>query len=171
MTAARPQPTEYPAGLAKFVEKPLDGDILRTLSDQGLECVAYLRDLPEDRGWYRPSDDRWSLREIIGHLLDYERVMACAALHFARGHECDMPNMNAQEWVDRSEYDDRTTADLCNEFEQMRASHVQMFGCFEVADWTLPGSVGGEGMTPRSIAWLIAGHTMHHMNEIRESYV
>jgi len=171
MTAASPEAGEFPESVQKFIDLVPAGDILRTLKTQGIETVAYLRALSEDRGWYRPSDDSWSLREIVGHLLDFERLMVCAALHFARGHECNMPGMSAQGWVEASEYDERTLADLCNELEKLRGANVQMFSSFGIQDWLRKGSVDEDPYTPRGIAWSLAGHTNFHMDIVRAEYV
>ncbi|HJM56540.1 MAG TPA: DinB family protein [Planctomycetota bacterium] len=170
MTAVPPQAGEYPEPIQRFIDLVPAGDILRTLHEQGTETAAYLRSLSEDLGWARPADDRWSLRELVGHMLDTERVMVAAALHFGRGHECDMPGLNAQGWVDASEYDDRTLADLCNEFEPLRAANVQMFGCLDTPDWLRTGTVDGAPYTPRGIAWFLAGHTNYHMGVARAEY-
>ena len=171
MTAAPPEAGEFPESVKKFIDLSPTGDILRTLSNQGIETVAYLRSLGEDRGWERPAEDRWSLRELVGHMLDTERVMVAAALHFGRGHECDMPGMSAQGWVDASGYDDRTLADMCNELEKLRAANVQMFACLGTSDWLLTGTVDGETYTPRGIAWFLAGHTTYHMDVARAEHV
>jgi hypothetical protein len=171
MTAAPPQAGEYPESAQEFIDLSPTGDILRTLHHQGVETVAFLRSLSEDLGWARPADDRWSLRELVGHLLDTERVMVSAALHFGRGHECNVPGFSAQSWVDASEYDDRTLADLCNELEPLRAANVQMFSCLGTSDWLLKGTVDDAPYSPRGIAWFLAGHTAYHMNVARAEYV
>lgn len=171
MTATRPAAGETSEHFKSYIDLVPDGDIIRTLHDQGLATASFLREIPEDRGWHRYESDKWSLREVLGHLIDTERVMASRALCLARGGPMDLPGFDQDAWIANSEYDDRTIDDLTREFEAMRSSHVAMFGNTDGDGWTRAGTADGGPMTALAAAWIIAGHELHHVAVIQQRYL
>ncbi len=171
MSAARPTPGETSEHFQAYIDRVPDGDIVRRLDEQGAQTGAFLRELGADLGWHRYADDKWSLAELVGHLIDTERMLAIRALAFARGGPCDLPGFDQDLWVSNAEHDERTLVDLSREFESLRSSHVALFGHLTPEAWVRAGQADGAPMTPRSIAWVIAGHELHHLAIVRERYL
>lgn len=171
MSAIRPEPDEYDEQFRAYVERVPDGDIARTLGRQKDEVFTFLRGLTEDVGWKRYADDKWSLREVVGHVIDCERMFGARALAVARGEPLEMPGFDGDAWVAAADHDERTLASLANEFRDLRASHATFFEHISGAAWTRPGKANGQPVTARALAWIMAGHADHHMAVIRERYL
>ena len=130
MTAfLRPDPTEHAEYYAQYIARVPDGEITSTLSNQLAETVGILRSLPEDRETYRYAEDKWTLREVVGHLIDTERMFAYRALAIAREDDVDLPGMDQDAWNRGSNAADRAMVDLIDEWLLVRRSNVVMFAC------------------------------------------
>ena len=117
MTAfLRPDPTEHAEYYAQYIARVPDGEITSTLSNQLAETVGILRSLPEDRETYRYAEDKWTLREVVGHLIDTERMFAYRALAIAREDDVDLPGMDQDAWNRGSNAADRAMVDLIDEW-------------------------------------------------------
>lgn len=171
MPATRPSPGEIAEYYQKYVDLVPDGDVIRTLEAQGSETVAFLRQIPEDRGWVRYAEGKWSLREVIGHVIDSERVFASRALFLARGGPTDLPGFDQDAWIANAEYDDRTLSSLADELQSLRAANVAMLRGIDPGSWVRPGTADGKPVTPRAIAWILAGHELHHLGVVRDRYL
>ena len=171
MSAVRPQPGEYDEQFQAYIDQVPDGDVVRTLDRQKEEIHTYLRGLTEDLGWKRYADDKWSLREVVGHVIDSERMFGVRALAVARGGTGEMPGFDQEVWASAADHDERTLASLANEFRDLRASHVVFYEHLPSQAWSRPGTANGQAITARAVAWILAGHAAHHMQVVRERYV
>lgn len=167
----RPDPSEHAGYYARYIEQVPDGDILQTLRDQLPGTLTLLEDLPEEHETYRYADGKWSLREVVGHLVDTERMFAFRALAMARSDDVDLPGMDQDEWAERSNAGDRPLDDLTKEWVAVRRATVHLFASFadEVADRT--GRASGYEFTVRSFPWIVAGHELWHRKLIAERYL
>jgi hypothetical protein len=166
-----PDRSEYVDYFHLYVARVPEGDILDTLARQQREFVARIREIPEERGDHRYAEGKWSVKEVIGHLIDTERVMGFRALAFARGDETPLPGFEQDDYVAGGRFGARTIADLADEFESLRTSHLVLFRSFDDETWMRRGTAGGNGFTTRAVAWVMAGHVIHHATVLEERYL
>lgn len=167
----RPAEGEHADYYARYVAEVPDGDILETLRHQLGDTLALLQGLTPDQELHRYAEGKWSLREVVAHLIDTERVFAFRALAIARGKDVDLPGMDQDEWVEGAEADQRTLDDLGAEWAALRRANIHMFATFPNEAWGRVGRASGYDFTVRSFPWIIAGHELWHQKLIGEHYV
>ncbi len=168
---ARPESGEYSPYYEKYVSLVPDSDLVGTLERQGAETLALLRGLPEERGAHRYEPGKWSIRQLVGHVIDGERLFSYRALAFARGDLQALPGMEQDEWMAGADFDARTLASLADEFEAVRASTIHLFRHLSPEAWARRGTASGNEVTVRALAYVIAGHEAHHFKILRERYL
>ena len=170
-TYARPAADEYAPFYAGYVARVPDGDLLRTLTEQGRETVALLRTIPEQRGTHRYAPEKWSIKDVVLHMADAERVFAYRALRFARRDQTPLPSFDENEWARTAGADRRALSDLVNELELVRSATLQLLRGLDDEAVGQRGTASGKEMTTRAMAWIIAGHERHHVAILRERYL
>lgn len=166
----RPEASEYDPFYGAYVDAVPDGNILSILVDGGKKTVALLASCPREREEFRYAPAKYSIREVIGHLADAERMYAYRALHFARGAGAALPGMDPEAWVKRSSAANRLLASLAEEFRTVRSATVSLFSSFEPLTWATTGVASGREFSVRSLAYIIAGHEIHHRDILEERY-
>jgi hypothetical protein len=169
-TIVRPDPSEYPARYRKYVDLVPDGDILETLLDQVEDNVA-LVGLREEETLVRCAPGKWNAKEIIGHVIDTERVFTCRALRIGRGDQTPQPGFKQDDYVTTGGFADRTFASLLDEHLIVRKATVALFRGFPTEVFVRTGFIHGDPISVRAIAWIITGHGRYHAAIIREQYV
>jgi hypothetical protein len=111
------------------------------------------------------------VKEVVGHLVDTEHVMGFRALAFARGDRTPLPGFEQDDYVSGGRFDDRSFASLAAEFEGLRDAHLALFATFDDATWLRRGTASGCEFTTRAVAWILAGHVMHHAAVLDERYL
>lgn len=167
----RPAPDEYAQYYHRYVGLVPDGDIVETLASQVKETAAFLRALPEERGGHRYAEGKWSIREVIGHLADGERIFSYRAMRFARADATPLPGFDENAYVPESGADARTLDSLVAEYEAIRAATVSLFGGIPSEAWHRSGTANGVPMSVRALAWITAGHERHHREILRTRYL
>jgi uncharacterized damage-inducible protein DinB len=167
---ARPDASEHAPYYGRYVDLVAAGDILGTLATQIHGTLAELRKVSEADSLKRYAAGKWSMREVLGHLIDTERIFAYRALRFARGDRTDLPGFEQDDYVAAAQFDRRTWAGLLEEFEAVRRSNVLMFRGLGDEAWARQGVANGNAMSVRAAAYVIAGHELHHMRVLREDY-
>jgi hypothetical protein len=168
--ATRPSADEFAPYYGTYINKVADGDIVATLKGQIGNTLSYLRAIPESRGGHRYAEGKWSIREVIGHLSDAERVFGYRALRFARGDATPLPGFDENEFMKQARLDDRSLASLIAEFEAVRAASVALFDGLFPEEWTRHGSASGKDVSVRGLAWIVAGHEVHHLEVLKTRY-
>ena len=158
----RPAPTEFAPYYAKYVDRVPEEDIRPVLAAQLDEVLALLRPVPEATGDVRHPPYTWTVKEVVGHLIDCERVFGYRALRFARGDATPLPGFDENAYAREGGYDRVRLADLVSEFEAVRRSHVWLFRNLPAAAWERAGEANGNRVTVRGLAYIIAGHVRHH---------
>jgi hypothetical protein len=166
----RPQANEHIPYYARYIDKVPGDDARVALVRQIDETRALLGPLDEARALHRYEPGKWSVKEVIGHLMDGERVFAYRALRFARKDETPLPGFDENHWVPAGNFDRRSLADLLDEFAAVREATVRMFGGFEESALTRMGSANDAPVSVRALAWMIAGHELHHRGILIERY-
>jgi len=168
---ARPESNEYAAYYEKYVSLVPEGGVVETIERQGAETLALLRGLPEGRGAHRYEPGKWSVKQVVGHIIDTERIFAYRALAIARGESQPLPGMDQEEYMAGADFDARTLADLADEFEAVRRSTVLLFRHLSPEAWARRGTASDNEVTVRALAYILAGHEAHHVRILRERYL
>jgi hypothetical protein len=166
----RPAPDEYAPYYLKYVDL-VQGNVMDALTTQIEQSLTTLAAVPDADSLKRYAPGKWSLREVVGHIVDAERIFAYRALRFGRGDSTELEGFDQDPYVASSSADSRPWAELLAEFELVRRSNVLMFGGFDRNAWLRRGKAIGNFMSVRAIAYNIAGHELHHMRVIRERYL
>lgn len=169
-TTAAPAHGEYNEYYGTYISLVGDGDVCRNLAAQIAETDAYLRGIPEDKGGHRYAEGKWSVSELVGHLIDTERIMAARALRFARGDETPLPGFEQDDYVLTGGFGERPLAGLAEEYRLLRESNILMFEGLPAEAWDRRGVANESPVTVRALAYIIAGHELHHMRILRERY-
>ena len=170
-TISRPASNEYAPYYDRYISAVPDGDLLTLMERQVRETAALLRALPESRGSHRYAPDKWSIKDVVAHVVDAERVFAFRALHFARGAPTPLPSFEENEWARTADAEARTLSDLVSELEVVRTATIPLFRGMSEAAIGRRGVANGVEITPRALAWVIAGHERHHVRILRERYL
>lgn len=167
----RPEPSEYDAFYRTYVDKVPAGDVLEILDREGACTVALLSGVPRERETYRYAPDKWTIRELVGHLIDTERLFAYRALAFARADPAPLPGMDQDVWAEASNAARRPLAELRDELALVRRSSVALFAGFDDAAWDRRGVASGCEFTVRAFPFIIAGHEIHHRGVLEARYL
>jgi hypothetical protein len=170
MTRGRPDASEYAPFYHGYISSVPDGDVLALLRSGGRELIEALERIPESRGGHRYAPDKWTIREVIGHLIDAERIFGYRALPFARADQTPVPGFDENEYVKSAGSDARTIADLARELAVVRESSALMFESLPEDAWLRTGIANGNAISVRAIAYVVAGHPRHHLRILRERY-
>jgi hypothetical protein len=169
--AVRPDAAEVPAGYAGYVGKVRDGEDLMTLMQSQLEEVrAAFGRFPEARGSYRYAPGKWSVKELLGHLSDVERIFCYRALRFARRDPTALPGFDENDYAPAMEADRRPLADLLGEWLDVRRATISFLRGLPADAWTRRGVANGKEISVRALAYAIAGHLRHHLEVLAERY-
>jgi uncharacterized protein (TIGR03083 family) len=153
-----------------YIQLVPDGDIVRTLQTQHAAIHALVANMTDAKASAPPAPDEWSVKQVIAHLSDTERLFAFRALWFARGEQSALPGMEPNPWVAITDANARTLSDLLTEFDQVRAASISLFANLDTAAWQRYGSASGNPISVRALAWIIAGHELHHNHSLQENY-
>jgi hypothetical protein len=170
-SAIRPAKSEYLPYYERYIALVPDGDVVATLATQMTETQALLCSLPASVATYRYAPDKWSLNEVVGHLIDSERNFTFRALRFARNDATPIPGFEQDDYVRNATFDSYPLVDLAAELEALRQSTVLMFRHIEEAAWTRRGIANGAEVSVRALAWIIAGHERHHREILLARYL
>ena len=169
-TGGRPADTEYAEWYAGYVAGVPEGDIVTLLREHGTLLGAELSAVPEARGGHRYAEGKWSIREVVGHLIDAERIFTYRAVRAARGDRTPMPGFDENAYVAAAASDHRTMADLLAELRAVRESSVALFASLPADAWTRQGLANGAEISVRALAFITLGHSLHHLRVLRERY-
>ena len=171
LTLERPPANEYAPYQAGYVASVPNGDIFEILSRQGTEFPKFLQSFGEARGNDRYAPDKWTVKEMIGHINDTERVFSYRAMRFARGDETPLPSFEQDEYVPMGNFSARTLASLADEFVHLRAATLDLYYHLDADALARRGSASGFVVSVRAMAYVIAGHVAHHERILREKYL
>ena len=168
---ARPSVDECSPYYLTYVQLVPDGDIVRTLQTQQMEIHDLFRNMSEAKAMANHTPGAWSPKQVLLHLSDTERLFCFRALWFARGEQAALPGMEPEPWVANSDANGRDLSDLLAEFAHVRAASVYVFANLDNAAWMRRGTASGSQVSVRALAWIIAGHELHHIRSLRQEYI
>jgi len=170
-TFSKPAADEYEPYYDIYIGLVPDGDILEILEEQLRDTVSLIREMPEETGNRAYAEGKWTAKELLGHVIDTERIFAYRGLCFARGDQTQLPGFEQDDYVSLGEFNSRSCKDLADEFEYLRKSNLVLFRSWTEEVQSRRGHGGGYVMAARAVPFVLAGHERHHMNVLRERYL
>ena len=167
---ARPEAGEFLPYYATYIALVPDGDIVEALRSTGEKVRVALAAIPEEKGGYAYADGKWTIRTLIGHVIDAERIFTYRALRLARADATPLPGFEENDFAKTAGSDSRTVADLAAEMTALRDCTVRLFASLPEDAWTRTGTVNNGHISVRAIAYITAGHAEHHLRVLREKY-
>lgn len=167
----RPTIHEYAAFYNTYVEMVPKGDIIKIMKKQCDQIKKLLSDVSPKKSLFRYAPGKWCIREVLGHMIDTERVFAYRALRFARNDKNDLPGFDENEYIRQSNYSEVKLKELIEEFCSMRHSNIIMFKNFPDDFEMRKGTANGNSFTVRAMAYIMTGHVNHHLNVLKEKYI
>jgi DinB superfamily len=170
-TIARPQPGEYAPYYDRYISLVPDSDVLNMLDQQRRQTVLLLSGRTEADGDLRYATDKWSLKEVLGHLNDTERIMSYRALRIARSDATPIEGFEQDDYVRSGPFVRRPLADLIEDYIAVRRATLSLFRNLDESAWTRRGVANKNEVTVRALAYIIAGHELHHRRMLEEIYL
>jgi hypothetical protein len=169
MTIPRPQESEYPKFYAGYIGKVAASGPLALLESQR-PAFAALGTLDEERGDYRYADGKWTVKEVLGHMADAERVFAYRLLRIARGDQTPLAGFDENAWAVTAPHARRRLKDIADEMSAIRDSSVAFYRSLDETAVVRQGTANNAPITARALAWILPGHAQHHLDILRERY-
>jgi hypothetical protein len=170
-TPARPTRDETVEYYHPYIDLVPDGDICQILDQQRLETLSFLKTIPEAMATHRYAPEKWSVGEVLGHLNDSERLYTMRAFWFSRAMESPLPSFESDAAVKIAKHADRAWSTLVHEFASIRASTVDLFRNLPPEAWSRRGVASDYPFSVRALAYIAAGHVIHHVRILKERYL
>ena len=168
---SRPDPADYPPYYRRYVERVPEGDVVDVLERQVEDTLTLVGRFSPGREEHRYAPDKWSVRDVVGHVVDAERVFALRLLWMAREAGAEQPCFEENDWAAVSNAGRRPLAELGAELRAVRAATVALLRGLDEAAWRRRGTACGVGFTVAALAHVIAGHELHHRAVLEERYL
>ncbi|MGH7604019.1 MAG: DinB family protein [Gemmatimonadaceae bacterium] len=169
--ATKPEQTEFLPYYGRYIERVGKGDIIDTLTEQMKETQSLLRSIAPAMATHRYAPAKWTINEVIGHVIDAERVFATRALRFARRDQQPLPGFEQDDYVRAAKANAYPLAELASELDALRQANIFFFRHLDEDAWARRGIASGAEVTVRALAYIIAGHELHHRQILRTRYL
>ena len=166
----RPEAGEHIEYYARYIANAPGDDALEALRATGESLLGLMKDVRESQALHRYAPDKWSVKEVLNHITDGERVFGYRALRFAREDRTPLPGFDETAWAPAARSDQRPLVEIIEEFRAVRAASVALFGSFDGVALMRRGEANQCVISVRALAWIIAGHSRHHEVLLRERY-
>lgn len=167
----KPTGDEYDASYQEYVDLVPEKDVLGSLSTQIEETLSLIEPLGDDGALKRYAPGKWSVKEVLGHMIDTERAFATRAMWFARGQRGPLASFDQEAFVAGAHFDARSLDSLAGEWRLLRKANVALLKSLEASAWDRSGIASDAECSVRAIVWIIAGHELHHRQVLRERYL
>ena len=167
----RPGRNEYPEWYHNYVFAVPDGEIVDILDKQLKSAAALLNSIEEEKSFHRYAEGKWSIKELLGHVNDVERIFAYRALRFIRKDKTNLSPMEQDDYVNAAQFDKLPFEELKKEFRFLRKATMMLFRNLEDEAWMRTGFSGGNEFTVRAMSYIIIGHAQHHFNILQDKYL
>ena len=167
----RPAQSEAPEYFWKYIQLVPDGDLREILEQQRADTVALIDAISDARSLHRYAPDKWNIREVVGHLNDAERVFAFRAYWFARGFTSALPSFDQEIAASGAAAGERPWSSHIEEFRAVRAATLTFFQSLAPPAWNRSGVADGRDFTVRALAYIVAGHVVHHTAILKDRYL
>lgn len=167
----RPDPGEYNTYYDRYVALVPAGDIVALLSVQLDDTIALLRDLSDEQALHAYGPGKWTIKQVLGHIMDAERVFTLRALRFARGDDTSLPSFDENTYALTGGFNERPLASLISELMAVRRATIALLAGLPVEAWERTGIASGYPASVRGLAWITAGHELHHRQILAQRYL
>jgi hypothetical protein len=167
----RPAPNEYPHFYQNYVDLVKSDDIIRELRKQVMDIQAVIAQIPEEKENFAYAEGKWTIKEIIGHIIDTERVLGYRAMRFARKDKTPLPGYDENKYVENSTFRRQTLYSLGHEFAIVREANLALFKVWDEEALSQMGVANNLDVSVRALLFMIAGHATHHVNVIKTKYL
>ncbi len=167
----KPESNEYAPYYKRYIDLVKNDHPIKALGNQIIAMQAFLSEIPEEKENYRYAAGKWSIKEVIGHLLDTERIFGYRALCIARNDKTAFPGYEENEYVAAANFEKRSFYNLVHEYNLVRESNLALFKSLDEDAISQIGNANGTALSVRAIIFIIAGHELHHINVIRDKYL
>jgi hypothetical protein len=167
----KPQPDEYPEFAAKYVNSVPNGPILDILDYLKDSTYNFFSRMTTEQADYAYADGKWMLKEVLGHMIDTEKVFSFRAFCFSRGEKSPLPGFDQDEYVQNSTFSTRSIQDLADEFKTVRQTSIYLYTAFNDEQIMRKGIASNNPVTVRALIYMTAGHELYHLNLIKERYI
>lgn len=167
----RPIEGEYPSYFEGYIKLVPNGEIVSILQENLLGTISLFQGIPVSNGDFQYAPDKWSIKEVLGHMTDTERIMSVRLLRFGRGDSTPLPGFNENIYVKGANFNQRTLENLLDEFTVTRNATITLIQNMSEESWGRKGLSNNHETTARSLAYMITGHELHHCQIIRERYL
>ncbi len=171
MNQRRPEPSEHAPYFSRYIDLVPEKDICAALELQLAESRALFSGIGESRAGHRYAEGKWSIRELLGHVVDGERIFGYRAVCIARGDKQSMPGFDENTYAANGGFERWALADLIDAFEYNRRGNILALRHLPDEAWDLQGVANQNATTPRAVAYTMLGHERHHLNVLRERYL
>jgi uncharacterized damage-inducible protein DinB len=170
LAIARPAADEFLEYYGKYIDLVPGEDALPALTEQIADTLRLLRPVGDAKALHRYAPGKWSVKEVVGHLADSERIFAYRALRMGRGDTTPLAGFDETTYVPAGRFDSRPLADMLHEFEQVRAASLALFRGFDDEALRRRGTANNAAVSVRALAWITAGHELHHRRLLVDRY-
>ncbi len=167
----RPASDEYSPYYETYLRQVTEPDVLPVLSEQLRATATLFRSFSDDGAGQSNEPGKWSVKQILGHLVDCERIFAYRALRFARTDATPLPGFEHEPYMQAANFNDRPLRDLVDEYEHVRQATIDLFRSLSPEACLRRGIADGKSISVRALAWNIAAHERHHTTILRERYL
>jgi len=167
---SRPGKNEYAEFYEKYINQVTGDNVIDEMEKQQKTLMGIFTPITEEKSNYRYAEDKWNIKEVVGHILDGERVFAYRALRISRNDEQPLAGFDQNEYIKFSNYKNISFEKIIDEFFLLRASNILMFKGFSHDMWLKNGIASGNSVSVRALAYIITGHVEHHINILKEKY-
>ncbi|HYV54149.1 MAG TPA: DinB family protein [Chitinophagaceae bacterium] len=168
----KPKDGEFPPYANMYIKLlPDDGLLIKHLKDNFIAIKELILSLPEEKLNYRYAENKWTIKEVLVHMIDDERIYAYRALRFARNDQTELPGFEQDDYVLYSRANERSIKNIMEEYEVVRGSTIALFDGLPEDSFLRMGTANNNKVTVRALAYHIAGHELHHINILREKYL
>jgi len=162
---------EYAPFYKNYIKVLGDVNLFEVLDSSLEETLKTLQNLPEEKLLFRYDNGKWTIKELVQHIIDSERVLSYRALRFSRNDPSDLQGFDEDWYVGNSNGNERNFEDILEEFTYLRKANISLFNSFSSEMMPMLGTANGSIMSVRALGFIIAGHQMHHLKIIKEKYL
>lgn len=167
----RPDKTEYDPYYEKYVSLVEDDDIIDTLGAQPTKLNDLFTALPNEKGCFAYEKGKWSIKEVLGHMIDGERMFSYRMFRISRGDETPIEGFEQDGYIENAYSDNRSFADLLDEFSLLRRANMIFFTNLTDEGWNRVGTANDVKISVKALIYIMAGHVEHHLNILKERYL
>jgi len=167
----RPTPNEYNLYFEGYINQVPEGNIVSLMESQLDDAVKFFKEIPNEKHNYRYAENKWNVKEVLGHIIDCERIFSYRALRVARNDKTPLAGFEQDDYIKFANFDKLNFEDLIEQFYFLRKSNLQMFKSFDEEYFTRIGISNNHEISTRALAYIIVGHVIHHIKILKERYL